>query len=181
MNTGTARIIIVLALIAGGAVVLLNGFADSGDAAAASGGNGGGTVTTPTDSSTPPTTTKSTKPPAPETPKPAKPGDTVVAVFNGTEIDGLGATVNDDILDQDGYLTPQDPDDAPTGVPLPKTIVYYVGGADAAQNQSDATAMSDKYFDGAKVEELDPAYSDLIDRGVQVVVVVGEDSKYAPA
>ena len=175
MNTGTARIIIVLALIVGGAVVLLNGFADSGDAAAAPSGDGGGAVT-PTDSPTPATTTKSTKPPAPETPKPAAPGDTVVAVFNGTNTPGLGSTVRDDVLVPDDYLVPSDAQDAPTK-PVTKTIVYYVGGPDAAQSQSNATDISDTYFDGAKVQELDPDYEGLIDRGVQVVVVVGENYK----
>jgi hypothetical protein len=53
--------------------------------------------------------------------------------------------------------------------------VYYVGGADAAQNKANAARMRDTYFRHAKVQELDPVYAGLIDRGVQVVVVVGDD------
>jgi LytR cell envelope-related transcriptional attenuator len=178
VNTGTARIVIVVALIVGGAVVLLNGFTDTGGATAAPGGDDGGGAVSPTESPSP-STTKSPKPPPPETPSPAAPKDTVIAVFNGTNTPGLGATVQDDHLTPDGYRAPAPAADAPSK-PVPKTIVYYVGGADAAQNQSDATAIRDRYFRGAKVEELDPAYAGMIDHGVQVVVVVGEDSKYQP-
>ena len=174
MNTGTARIVIVVALLVGGGVVLLNGFADPGAATAAPSGDGGGAGSvTPTDAPSP-TVTKTSKPPAPETPKPAPPKDTAIAVFNGTEEPGLGATVQDDVLTPDGYRAPAEADDAPTK-PILRTIVYYVGGADAEQNKSDATALRDKYFRGAKVQELDPDYADLIDGSVQVVVVVGEN------
>jgi hypothetical protein len=179
VSTGTARIVIVIALIVGGAVVVLNGFADTGGASAASGGGGqGGGAASPTGSPSP-AKTKTPKPPAPETPSPAAPKDNLIAVFNGTNIPGLGATVND-LLKADGYQTPQVAANAPSGVPLPKTVVYYVGGADAAQNQSNATAIRDKYFRGAKVLELDTAYAGMIERGIQVVVVVGDDSKYKP-
>jgi hypothetical protein len=174
VSTGTARIVIVIALIVGGAVVVLNGFADTGGASAAQGG-GGGSAVSPTDSPSP-TKTKTPKPTPPATPSPAAPKDTMIAVFNGTSIPGLGATVQDDVLKPDGYTAPADAADAPSK-PVPKTIVYYVGGTDAAQNQSDATSIRDTYFHGAKVQELDPAYSGMIERGVQVVVVVGENYK----
>jgi hypothetical protein len=174
VNTGAARIVIVLALVVGGALVLLNGFGDGGGATTTPGGGG-----SPTASVSPSaTTTKSQKPPV-ETPSPAAPKDTVIAVFNGTNTVGLGATVQEDVLKGDGYLAPADAADAPTK-PIPKTIVYFVGGGGAAQNESNATAIRDTYFDGAKVKELDPTYADLIQRGVQVVVVVGEDYKSKP-
>ena len=86
---------------------------------------------------------------------------------------GLGATAQT-FLEGKGYTINAEALDAPSK-PVPKTIVYFRGGAAAAQNESNATAMAKKYFKGAKVEELDPTIDDLVKKTTQVVVVVGDD------
>lgn len=168
MNTGTIRIAIVVALVAVGALVLTNGFADTGSAA---GPPAGGSSPSSSASSTP--TATDTPPPAVETPAPNAPKDTSVAVFNGTDTDFLAGIVLDELVN-DGYQPGQEPADAPSK-PLEKTVVYFVGGADAAQNESDATALADKYFKEAKVRELSSDLGDMVVKDVQVVVVVGLD------
>jgi hypothetical protein len=166
VNTGTIRIAIVVALVAVGALVLTNGFTDTGTAAAPS---VGASSTPPADS---PTSTATKTPQAPaETPAPNAPKDTSVAVFNGTDTDFLAGIVLDELVN-DGYEPGQEPDDAPSK-PVTKTVVYFVGGADAAQNESDATALADTHFKGAKVKELSSDLGDMVDKDVQVVVVVG--------
>ncbi len=167
MNTGTIRIAIVVALLAVGALVLSNGFADSGSAAAGPGG--GGSSLAPSGSPTP--TATNTPPPAVETPAPQAPKDTSVAVFNGTDSTGQAGIVMEE-LTADGYVEGQPPTDAPSK-PVEKTVVYVVGGADAAQNESDATALAEKHFKGAKIKELSSDLGDVVDKGVQVVIVVG--------
>jgi len=97
----------------------------------------------------------------------------LIQVFNGTNVTGLGATAQD-LLQGKGYTINAPALDAPSK-PVPTTIVYYRGGPDAAQNESNATLMAKKYFDGAKVEELDPAIDQLVKKSTQVVVVVGDD------
>jgi hypothetical protein len=162
VNSGIARIVVVSALIIGGVLVLLNGFTGSGGATAAPIGD-------PAGSPSPLTTTQGRV-----LPSPAATGDTTIAVFNGAEPPALGATVLDDVLQPAGYRAPALAANAPSK-PVTDTVVYYVGGADAAQNKSNAARMRDTYFHHAKVQELDPVYEGLIDRGVQVVVVVGDD------
>jgi LytR cell envelope-related transcriptional attenuator len=166
VNTGTIRIAIVVALVAVGALVLTNGFADTGSAA---GPPAGGSSPSPTGSSSP--TATNTPPPAVETPVPNAPKDTFLAVFNGTDTTGLAGIVADE-LTTDGYQLGQDPGDVPSK-PVDKTVVYFVGGADAAQNESDATALAEKHFKGAKIKELSSDLGVDVDKGVQVVVVVG--------
>ena len=169
MNTGTARIAIIVALVVVGVLVLTNGFADIGTAADES------AVDSPTPGPTnspSPADTEAPKPPE-ETPSPSAPKDTSVAVFNGTSSIGLAGTVMEDLI-AGGYVQGQVPTDA-LNRPVERTIVYYVGGADAEQNASDATQIADTSFKGAKVKELDPQYNDndLVAKDVQVVVVVG--------
>jgi hypothetical protein len=166
VNTGTIRIAIVVALVAVGALVLTNGFADTGSAA---GPPAGGSSPSSTDSPSPSTT--NTPPPAVETPAPNAPKDTVVAVFNGTVTSGLAGIVAEELTGA-GYQLGQDPGDVPSK-PVDKTVVYFVGGADAAQNESDATALAEKHFKGAKIKELSSDLGVDVDKGVQVVVVVG--------
>ena len=172
MNTGTARIVIIVALLVTGALVLANGFASPDTVAANPSEDAGTSPTASVSPSTGSTPTNSQPAPA-ETPEPAAPEDIPVAVFNGTTSIGLAATVMDDLA-RHGYLVGQDPTDAPTK-PVEKTVVYFVGGADADQNESNATALADRYFKGAKVKELSSDLGDLVDKGVQVVVVVGND------
>jgi hypothetical protein len=166
VSTGTIRIAIVVALVAVGALVLTNGFADTGSVA---GPPAGGSSPSSTDSTSP--TPTNTTPAVVETPDPNRPKDTAVAVFNGTTTDFLAGIVLDELVN-DGYQPGQDPADAPSK-PVEKTVVYFVGGADAAQNESDATALADKHFKGAKVKELSSDLGDKVDKAVQVVIVVG--------
>lgn len=168
MNTGTTRIAIVAALLVVGALVLSNGFTDAGSAA---GPPPAGSSPSSSDSSSP--TSTDTPAPAEETPAPAAPKDTSVAVLNGTDSVGLAGIVMEE-LTADGYVQGQDPGDVPSK-PVDKTIVYYVGGADAEQNRSNATALAEQRFKGAKVKELSSDLGVDVDKGVQVVVVVGLD------
>ena len=175
MNTGTARIVLIVALLVTGGLLLANGFDATNTAAVGAQPSGG---TSPSPSPSDPTSTKTDPPPeAPETPKPAAAKDTPIAVFNGTDSLGLATSVMDR-LSGDGYRVGQEPTDAPQK-PVPKTAVYFLGGADAEQNESNATALADTYFKGAKVKELSADLGDLVDQGVQVVVVVGTND--APA
>ena len=169
MSTGTVRIVIIVALLGVGGLLLANSFTAPDTAAA--GSSGGGTTPSPSASAT---STKTDSPPAePDAPKPAAPKDTSVAVFNGTDSVGLAGTVMEDLL-ADGYKRGQVPADAPNK-PVEQTIIYYVGGADAEQNEANATALAKEYYPDARVKELDPEYSDgnLVQNGVQVVVVLG--------
>lgn len=170
MNLGTGRIIVIVALLVVGAVVLANGFADGGGALQPAGGPSGSAVASETPSGSP---SGATSPTAPATPAPQDPSEVLIQVFNGTAVAGLGATAQAD-LESKGYTINADALDAPVK-PVTKTVVYYRGGAAAAQNESDAAYMAKKYFKGAKVEELDPAIDDLVKKSTQVVVVVGDD------
>jgi LytR cell envelope-related transcriptional attenuator len=168
VNIGTARIIIVLALVVGGVAVLANGF---GGAATVAAPGGGGVPST--GSVSPSASSSPTKPPK-ETPSPQVQG-VLIAVFNGTNETGLAGQVQQ-TLEADGYVAAQDPADAPSK-PVAKTIVYFRGGANAAQNRSDANHIADTYFGGARVALLgsDQTSAVTIDKSAQVVIIVGVD------
>lgn len=167
VNLGTARIVIVVALAVGGIAVLANGF-DSGAVVPPPTGAGG------TGTSSPSGTSPSSSPSQPpkETPSPQIEG-VQIAVFNGTNETGLAAQVQQ-VLEADGYVAAQDPADAATK-PVPKTIVYFRGGADAAQNRSDAKYIADTYFHGARVALLDPDLAVGIADSAQAIIIVGVD------
>ena len=169
MNLGTARVLIIVALVAVGAVVLANGFEDeptSGASPTAS--------TTPSEPGTSPSASASVSPsegpsatPSPNT------GDIGIVVLNGTGVAGL-AGLAQDMLVNEGYTAPIDPANAPqTGVEV--TTVYYRPGENAAQNKADATFISETYFSGSKVDKLSPTFDDLVVDSVTVAIVVGED------
>ena len=103
----------------------------------------------------------------------------LIAVFNGTNETGLAAEVQQ-LLEADGYVAAQDPADADPK-PVPKTIVYFRGGADAAQNRSNARYIADTYFDGAKVSLLDQELAVDIAAEAQAIIIVGVDYVGAPA
>lgn len=166
MNTGTTRIVIVAALVIVGAVVLLNGF-PSGTGASAPGGS------TPSNGPPSPTSGPKTTTPPPSTVSPQAPADIEYAVYNGTYTVGLASQV-DMKLANDGYVQAQAPADSPTK-PLPKTIVYYKGGAAAAQNEADAQYIADQYLDGAKVAKLDAKYEGVVPPTAQVSIFLGND------
>ena len=173
MNLGTARIVIILALAVGGIAVLANGFASGGVVTPPSGG-GGSETTSPSESSP---TESPTQPPK-ETPSPQIEG-VLIAVFNGTNETGLAAQVQQ-LLEADGYVAAQDPADADPK-PVPKTIVYFRGGANAAQNRSNARYIATTYFDNAKVSLLDQELAVDIAADAQAVIIVGVDYVGAPA
>jgi hypothetical protein len=166
VNTGSIRIAIVAALVVAGVVVLRNGFGGGGAIAQPGGG------TSPTTSPTPnPSHSKSPKPTS--TPSPQVAG-VITAVFNGTTALGLGASM-EQTLTKDGYVFPVHAENSPT-IPLAKSIVYYRGGADAAQNRSDAQYVADTYLKtGAKVKELATDQASLVDKTVQIAIFIGND------
>lgn len=166
MNIGTARIVIVLALVVGGIAVLANGF--GGAAAVTPPGEGGPSSTSSSSPSGSPTQTTAPH----ETPSPQVQG-VLIAVFNGTNETGLAGQVQQ-TLTADGYVAAQDPADAPSK-PVDKTIVYFRGGANASQNRSDAKYVADTYFGGAHVALLGADQASSIDKSAQVVIIVGVD------
>jgi hypothetical protein len=170
VNLGTGRIVVIVALLVVGAAVLANGFADGGSALQPGGGPSGSAAASETPSGSP--SGSATSPTATSTPTPQVDG-VVIQVFNGTNVTGLGATAQAYLVGK-GYTANVDALDAPSK-PVPKTIVYFRGGPDAAQNESNATNMAKKYFKGAKVAELDPAIDDLVAPKTQLAVVVGDD------
>lgn len=171
MNMGTARIAIVLALVVGGIAVLANGFGGSFSATPPTGGGSSTGGSSPTSIASP------TKAPR-ETPSPQVQG-VGIAVFNGTNETGLAGQVQQ-LLEGDGYVAAQDAADAPNK-PVAKTIVYFRGGSDAAQNRSDAKRVATKYFDGARVVLLGSDQAGSIAREAQVVIIVGVDYANAVA
>ncbi len=166
VNLGTARIVIILALAVGGIAVLANGF---GSAAVVTPPSGVGGSETASPSSSPSNTPSQ---PPKETPPPKIQG-VQIAVFNGTNETGLAAQVQQ-LLEADGYVAAQDPADADTK-PAPKTVIYFRGGTDAAQNRSNARYIADTYFNGARVALLDPSLAVNIADSAQAIIIVGVD------
>lgn len=176
MNLGTARIVIIVALVVAGVAVLANGFA-SGTVVTPPGGGGGTTApgATGPDGSSP--TTPPTKPPR-VVPSPQIQG-VLIAVFNGTNETGLAGQVQQ-LLTADGYVAAQDPADV-NPKPVAKTVIYFRGGADALQNRSDAQHVAETYFNGARVTLLSSDQASTIDPTTQVVIIVGVDYASATA
>ncbi len=167
MNLGTARIVIILALVAGGIAVLANGFGSAAVVTPPTGSGGDGSPS-PSDASP---SSSPTQPPK-ETPSPQIEG-VLIAVFNGTNEAGLAAEVQQ-LLEADGYVAAQDPGDADSK-PVPRTIIYFRGGANAPQNRSNARYIADTYFEGARVAVLDPELAVDIADEAQAIIIVGVD------
>jgi hypothetical protein len=169
VNLGTARILIVIALVAAGAVVLVNGFDDeSGPTAAESPGT---SVTSPGTTTSPPVTTSPSEPPS-NTPAPHKTG-VLFMVLNGTNVTGLAGEAQQ-LLEAEGNVAQAEADNAPSaGVDV--TTVYYRAGEEAAQNKADATYIGETFFPDSNVEKLDPTIDAIAAGSVTVVVVVGDD------
>jgi len=171
VNLGTARIVIVAALVAVGAVVLARGFDPQPDAAASP-----SLSPTPSDSVTP-----SLEPTGSVTPTPSGPSDgpepnTTGVTFmslNGTNVAGLAGAAQV-MLEADGYVAAADADNSPTqGVS--STTVYYRTDEDEAQNKADAAYVAETYFDGAQTGKLSPVYTDFVPDSAAIVIVVGQD------
>lgn len=175
VNTGTTRLLIIAALVVAGIAVLLNGF--SGDENVALPG-GDGTTTSETPS---PPESSSPTPDGGTTPAtPREPGEVQILVFNGTNVAHLAGDVYENLVTQIGYVPVANAADSPVK-PFEKTIVYFRGGAHAAQNEADARHIADTYLDGAKVSELDEGFATQaeVPRSADVVIVLGND--YAKA
>ena len=166
VNLGTARIVVIVALVVAGAAVLANGFPENGGSVA---GPSGGSSPSGTASS--PTTPPTTQPPPPG-PSPQTTGVAFTAL-NGTDVTGAGAAAQA-LLVKHSYNSVQDATNAPsTGVA--KTTIYYRGGQGGAQNKSDASYVAQTYFNGAAVKKLDPSLEGLVPATASIVVVVGQD------
>ena len=174
VNLGTARIVIILALAVGGHRRAGERLRERRRRPAAERWRG------QRDARARPTSSPTNSPTQPpkETPSPQIEG-VLIAVFNGTNETGLAAEVQQ-LLEADGYVAAQDPADADPK-PVPKTIVYFRGGADAAQNRSNARYIADTYFDGAKVSLLDQELAVDISADAQAIIIVGVDYVGAPA
>lgn len=164
VSLGTARIVIVVALVALGIAVLSNGFDDPGDAAAA--------PPSPTSTTGPTGSVTGPSPSPPSTPAPAAPEDIRFAVFNGTEEAGLAADAAD-FLTGEGYRLEQDPADA-TSSGVTRTTVYFRGGDDKAQNKSNAAAIAEALGVG-KLRQLSSEVEGSVTDRTDIVVVLGSD------
>jgi len=166
VNLGTARIVIIVALVVAGAAVLANGFPETGGSVA-----GPSAGTSPSGSPSTPATSPTTTPP-PAGPSPETTGVTFQAL-NGTDVPGAAGAAQD-LLTKDGYVAPGTPADAPSkGVA--KTTIYYRAGTGGPQNKSNATYIADTYFHGASVKKLDPSLETVVPPSATVVIVVGQD------
>ncbi len=169
MNLGTARIVIVAALVAVGAVVLSRGFEPDTVAPTPSGSP------TPTGSPTAQPTDVVSPTPTGEPDEGPEPNTTGVTfmTLNGTSVAGLAGAAQE-LLEDAGYVTATDADNSPTqGVST--TTVYYRTGDDEAQNKADAAYVANEFFEGAQVGRLSPLYKDVVPDSASIVVVVGED------
>ena len=75
-----------------------------------------------------------------------------------------------------GYTPGQElADNAPQGG-VQVTDVYYRGGENTAQNQSDATYVAETFFEGAEVARLDPTFDEsVVPSTATIAIVVGQD------
>ena len=172
MNFGSARILVIVALIVAGVAILAGGF---GHGVSSVGANPTAASSHPS-SSTRPTGSTSPSPATLPSPQPAK--DVKIAVFNGTSSAGLAAQ-GDQTLTTAGYVAGQAPANSPVQGGAPKTVIYYRGGAHADQNKSDAQLIAATYFNGAKVQLLGGGFQSAIAATVTVTIVLGQD--YASA
>lgn len=171
MNLGTARILIVVALVAAGAVVLMNGFDDESGPSAAESPSTSATSPGPGTTDSPSVTTSPSEPPS-NTPAPNR-ENVLFQVLNGTNVTGLAGEAQQ-MLEGEGNLVAAEAINAPSpGVEV--TTVYYRSGEVAAQNKADATYISETFFPGSKVEKLDPTLVETVVDSATVVIVVGDD------
>ena len=56
-----------------------------------------------------------------------------------------------------------------------KTLVYFRGGPDSAQNESNAAFLAEEFLGGAVVKVLGEEYETEVADDTQLVVIVGED------
>ena len=172
MNLGTARIVIVLALIVTGVAVLANGFGSGTIVTPVIPSGAGASGASPSSSPSQPPSHTPNPPPSPQV------QGVKVAVFNGTFAAGLATQVQQK-LTADGYAQAQAPADAPSKV-IAKTVVYFLGGSNGGQNRADAKYIAQKYFTGARVAVLGADLSGVVSKNVQVAIVIGSDYQPTP-
>jgi len=174
VNLGSARIVIIVALVVAGVAVLANGFSDEGTPVAAPSVTG---TPSPGSTSSPGGTTSPSQS-ASQTPAPQTKG-VLIMVLNGTNVTGL-ATLAQDMLVNEGYVAPELAANAlAPGVKI--TSVYYRPGDAEEQNKADAAYISKTFFPGSEVGRLSSDYDDIVKPSVTVVVVVGDDYAKAAA
>ncbi|MEA2520978.1 MAG: hypothetical protein QOI81_624 [Actinomycetota bacterium] len=164
MNLGTARIVIVVALVVVG-VAVLNAF-----------GQGTNAAFTPLDgvSPAPSGSTSPTVSPS-HSPKPLPSPQTTgvhVSVFSGVTVIGCAKKVNT-MLVADGYVAADPPSDA-THKPIAKTVVYYRQDPQG-RNRSNATYMASHYFNDARVAKLSATFPGVVSPLAKAVVLIGTD------
>jgi len=167
VNLGTARIIIILALVVAGVAVLSNAFGP-GTAALAPQASGGPAGASPSGSTSPSV-------PASHTPKPLPSPETTgvqVSVFSGIAAAGCAGKVYG-MLIADGYVGADPASDA-TQKPIAKTVVYYRPDP-RHLDQSDANYISKTYFNGARVAKLPATFPGVVSSQAQAVVLIGTD------
>jgi uncharacterized membrane protein YdfJ with MMPL/SSD domain len=170
VNLGTARVVIIVALVVVGVAVLANGFTDVGQTLGASTGPSASTSGSSSSSS------QSQSSQSSSSPRPNQHG-VLIMVLNGTDSTGLGAQVQDTLVGK-GYVAPNDPANSP--VPgVEKTTVYFRTGQEEDQNHADGQYLAETYLDDAAVQRLGPVFDDVVPNTVTVVVVLGQD--YADA
>jgi hypothetical protein len=165
VNLGTARIVIVVALVVAGVAVLANAFGQ-GTTAAFSPKDG---VSPAPSGSTSPTGSAS------HSPKPLPSPQTTgvhVSVFSGVTVIGCAKTVNT-MLVADGYIAADPASDA-THKPIAKTVVYYRQDPQG-RNRSNATYMASHYFNDARVAKLSATFPGVVSPLAKAVVLIGTD------
>jgi LytR cell envelope-related transcriptional attenuator len=169
VNLGTARVVIIVALVVVGVALLANGFTDVGATTGASTG-----PSASVSGSSSPSQSQSSQ--SSSSPRPNQHG-VLIMVLNGTDSTGLAAQVQDALVGK-GYVAPNDPGNSP--VPgVEKTTVYYRTGQEEDQNHADAQYLAETYLDNAAVQRLGPVFDEIVPNTVTVVVVLGQD--YADA
>jgi hypothetical protein len=172
VNLGIGRIVVIVALVVAGVALLANGFSTTAAQPAAS-----PSVSHHPHHSVSPTPSTSVSPSPTNLPSPQAPADITFAVFNGTSAAGLAGKA-DSTLTAAGYVSGQAPANSPV-TPISTTTIYFRGGANADQNQSDAQRVADTLYKNSKIALLGPDFSTSVSSSVQVVAVLGQD--YAAA
>jgi hypothetical protein len=185
MTGGAIRLVIIAALAIVGVVVLMEAFPSVTPAAtpppATSGGGTGVTSTPPaeggnggggngTGGQQNGGGTKASTTPAPG-PSPQDPSDVRVGVYNGTTTPNLASEAISQ-LTKTGYISPNDPKNAPEQN-VTTTTVYYRD----EQGKADAEALAQAFFKGADVQKL-PATA-TVPKNVELAIYLGSD--YAAA
>jgi len=179
LAASTLRFAIIVALVIGGIVVIDQAFPalSSGDGGGGggttppiTGGTVGGTGDTGDTGATGGTGATATGATGADAEPPTTEG-VRIAVFNGTDESGLAGETQLRLEERYGYITTQDPADAPAAYPV--TTIYYNAPKDKVQAEYLAGDFFKK-LDGVEVVRLDPGTGD-IDPSTQLAIFLGND------